>query len=195
MGGVFLDMRGYSKGRIIAVILIVLVLVGVGVIWLLSETVSLGISIPIVLAVVAVIVAVLQWLVPTMPPSPLTAGRSSDIPETLREEIRRNIPGGTGAVIVKVNSNQVGEEFHLIPDKARILQSGSRNWRRLVSPNAVRSAVVRRHLEGVYAAVFEGLDPMDFLIWKGRLNSDISDPARRRGITVHPGHIEEVVFD
>src|SRR5713101_143647 len=108
MGGFFLVMRGYSKGRIIAVILIVLVLVGVGVIWLLSETVSLAISVSIVFAVVAVIVAVLQWLVPTTPPPLLTAERSSDIPEIFREEIRRNIPAGTGAVIVKVNSNQVG---------------------------------------------------------------------------------------
>ena len=121
--------------------------------------------------------------------------RLSNSLNTFREEIRRNVTEGRGALIVKVNGNQAGEEFHLIPDKARILQAGSENWRELVSPNAVRSAIVRQHLEGVYAGVFEDLDAIDYLIWKGRLKSDLSDRTRRREITIHRGQVEEVIFD
>jgi hypothetical protein len=122
-------------------------------------------------------------------------GRFPNPLNALREEIRRNMTDGRGALIVRVNSDQEGEEYHLIPDKTKILQSGSANWRKWVSPDAIRSAIVRKHLEGVYAAVFEDLDVIDYLIWKGRLKSDVRDHVRRRGITVHKGRVEEVVFD
>jgi hypothetical protein len=191
MEGLF-DMQAYSIRRIIVAILIGLALIGVWIYWLLIERESFNGAYPALVSAVGVIIAVLQWFFPFQPP---TDKESPDIPEAFLERIKRRLAPRTGAVIVKVNSNQIGEEFHLIPDKARILQSGSRNWRRLVSTNAVRSAVVRRHSSRVYAAVFEDLDPVEYLIWKGRLNSDISDPARRRGITVHVGDVEEVVFD
>ena len=56
--------------------------------------------------------------------------RFSNIPEAFYERIRRNISKGTGAVIVKVDRSQEGEEYYLLPDKAKILLSGSSNWQR-----------------------------------------------------------------
>ena len=141
------------------------------------------------------VVGISQRRLPALSFHPLTIKGYSDIPEMLLERIKRNISSGAGAVIVRANRKQVGEEYHLIPNKAKILRSGSRNWQELVSPSTVRSALVRQHLEGVYAAIFEDLAPIDFLLWRGFLGSDLNDAVRRRGITVHSGCIEEVIFD
>lgn len=209
-------MGASSKARIIFAVIVVAVLLSGGFVWILSdkEGISWSVSLPIAFVVLGVVLALLQWLVPTSPPQPRVAASQlsafvsspqpntpARIPQTFREEIRRRLAPGTGAVVVLVEANQVGQEFHLLEKKIFTTPEPSRQ---LVPTGKgpdqylVQSAIVnayRREDYQIYAAVFRDLASGNYGVWMGRLaNVDFSDPIRRRGAWVYAGNIVEVHF-
>lgn len=180
-------MREHSRSTMFITIA-VSILLGIGIIWLLRDNVSLIVSIPILLGFIAVIIAFFQ-LVLTPSPSPL------GVPSSFDEMIRRRLQAGTGAVIVKVNENLVGHGFHLLVKKEVVA------WQHglgAAQPTIVQPAIVNKYKEKnyiFYAAVFESVPPGDYFLWKGRVGVDMNDPDRSRGVTIFPGRVSKVLFD
>jgi hypothetical protein len=194
--------------RLLITCIVILILIGTGLIWILNEKggISWYITAPIAFGIIACILAFLQWFMPMSPSSTPLSTTSTSLAPSAKEVLPqvppafvmrlmdpKNQPKGKGAIIVPVDRNEVGQEFHIMKKHEAL---GNQSTRR--KPKVIKDAIANIYTgDGYvfYAATFGSLEPDDYLVWKGPVDTNITDPFRRRGAGVLPDEANIVYFD